>query len=544
MSLFGSLWVGTSGLATSQNALNTTAHNMMNADTKGYTREQVLQGTRRYTTIAVTPKAAANQQVGMGVNYARTEQIRDVFLDQAYRKESGRSSFYEASMNTMNQIEDILGEMDGADFNESLQDLWVAIQELSKDPSGSTAQGLLVTRAAQFIEHGASVYESIKMYQDQLNTTVSDMVDQINDYAEEVYDLNKQIMKIESGDIERANDLRDRRNYILDQLGELANITYEEDVYGAMSIRIEQNDLLKGDMVFKIESYEDPQTAFFTPIWSDRVQRDTDGNIVLTEKNLREGQVFDLQREISTEMDTDVGKLKAILLARGDHRATFEDIPKEPVEADCKDFAEYEQKFMEYEAKVEQYNLTTAQSVCMNIMGEFDSLIHNICWNMNEVLNDSGYPSLFIPKTGSETNPDFYTSLNLQINPELTKQPSKLSFLKEDHQADYETAEKLKNIFEDESYVLNPNVAMKVNLRFYYNSLVNQVGNSASVYQSIYDSEQMTLKGVEEARQSVAGVSTDEELQNMIMFQNAYNASSRYITVVNSMLDYLMNSLR
>ena len=75
MGLMGSLYVGTSGLQASQNALNTTAHNMSNVDTIGYTRQQVQLGTRYYTTRSKTASANAWQQYGMGVNYSRVKQI-------------------------------------------------------------------------------------------------------------------------------------------------------------------------------------------------------------------------------------------------------------------------------------------------------------------------------------------------------------------------------------------------------------------------------------------------------------------------------------
>ena len=96
MSLMGSLYLGVSGLQTSNNALNTTAHNMSNLDTVGYTRQQVSQATRTYNTIS---KGRPNwQQLGLGVNYSQTRQIRDYFLDKNYRRESGRSAFYDVEI--------------------------------------------------------------------------------------------------------------------------------------------------------------------------------------------------------------------------------------------------------------------------------------------------------------------------------------------------------------------------------------------------------------------------------------------------------------
>lgn len=80
MPLMGSLYIGASGLQTSQNALNTTAHNLSNVDTTGYTRQQVQQSDRRYVTLSIDPKSVNNKQTGLGVIYSRVKQVRDTFL--------------------------------------------------------------------------------------------------------------------------------------------------------------------------------------------------------------------------------------------------------------------------------------------------------------------------------------------------------------------------------------------------------------------------------------------------------------------------------
>ena len=86
MPLMGSLYIGASGLQTGQNALNTTAHNLTNIDTTGFTRQQSLQTSKRYITISTNPAGVANQQYGLGVNLAAVRQVRDYFLDKTYRR--------------------------------------------------------------------------------------------------------------------------------------------------------------------------------------------------------------------------------------------------------------------------------------------------------------------------------------------------------------------------------------------------------------------------------------------------------------------------
>ena len=114
---------------------------------------------------------------------------------------------------------------------------------------------------------------------------------------------------------------------------------------------------------------------------------------------------------------------------------------------------------------------------------------------------------------------------------------------KEDGSVDYETAEKLKAAFEAEEYTLNPNVIKKSNFMDFYSDLVSQVGNSGAVYRSIVDNQQQMVLATDNSRQQVIGVSTDEELSNMIRFQNGYNAASRYINAISEMLEHLITRL-
>lgn len=548
MSLFGSLYVGASGLQTGQHALNTVAHNLSNADTVGYTRQQTLLNDRQYNTLSVNPKGVANQQIGLGVTYADVRQVRDVFLDQTYRRESGRSAFYEVSYNTLTEIETLLGELEGESFSHSLNNLWESVQELAKQPASSVTQGLLIQRSSQFVEQASNVYSALCNYQDNLNVQLKGEVDKINTYADRLFKLNNDIIRIEAGGIERANDLRDERNKILDELGKLGNIDYTEDQEGGLIVKFEGHVLVNRAMTFKIEMDTDPETGFYTPFWL------TDAKKVLQEDGtykylIDNCKVYDMSRVISTEANTDIGSLKGMLLARGTHRADYTDL---------------------HDAK--QYNDEVASSVLMNVMAEFDNLIHNIVSEMNHVLEDAAVKEggtylrnedgtiiqLFerigcdeYDAAGNLVREDLspgqentlLTISNLVVNPALVKEPTKLGFIKMDAKEDYETAQNLQLVFENAEYTLNPNVTTKTNLIDYYSNIVSQVANTGAVFYSIYSNEQATVDSTEYARQQIVGVSDDEELNNMIKFQNAYNASSRYINVIDEMLEHILNTL-
>ena len=550
MPLMGSLYIGASGLQSGQNALNTTAHNLTNVDTTGFTRQQTLLSSKRYITISKNPAAVSDQQYGIGVNLSAVRQVRDYFLDQTYRKESGRSMFYEASTDVLGEVENVLGELNGEDFQTSLSNLWTAIQELSKDPSSSVTQGLLVQRSAEFINRANAVYQDLTNYQDNLNKQIKEKVTTINQYGKQIQALNDQIRKIECGGIEHANDLRDTRNQILDELGKLCKMTYSEDSLGNVSVRIEDSDFVRGDLFYEIGLDASDATGFYTPFWI----KDAEYTVLAdgTKKyNIKGAEVFNLDQTVSSSLDTDIGGLKALLLARGDHRANYTDIGN-------------------------NYD-NISQSIVMNVQAEFDQMIHNVTTKINSILAEVYDPSrgYMCDKDGSplqlfqkittdgyekvtdangnvtwkyaEEDPartdTLYTLGNLQVNANLLREPSMLSFKKADGSADYDTTDKLKAAFTEESYTLNPNVLKKTTFVDYYKDLVSQVANTGSAFRNIYENQQTTVEATYNAREQIVGVSSEEELSNMIRFQNAYNASSRYINVINELLEHIISTL-
>nr|WP_297705605.1 flagellar hook-associated protein FlgK [uncultured Butyrivibrio sp.] len=550
MSLMANLYVGQSGLQTSQNALNTTAHNMANVDTVGYTRQQVSQGTAPYQTLETNIKSIAPKQIGNGVNYNHCKQVRADFLDIAYRQENGRYAFYNVSNAALEEIEDQLQEMNGAEFADSLNNLWTAVQEMAKDPCSAVNQSALVTRANEFLTRAKSIYDGLVAYQNNLDSTITTMVNDINSIGDRIRKLNEKIVDIESGRQEKANDLRDERNLLLDKLGEYGQIEATEDVFGNVAVLFEGSQFVTTDHVnhIGIDTTLESSVGYATPYWeyAAKSEYDHDGNKVII--SIEGGKIYDLTQTISTTTNTDIGKLKSVLLARGDHNATYHDIVEDE----------------------NYYNSNIAQSVIMNVQAEFDQMVHSIMTKMNEIMEEAesnpatldntlGLPSdytMFVVANPTDkivydisdekTAGTIYTGFtiaNSQVNPKLIQDPTLFTYRKIDGEEDNTTITLMKEAFTKEDYVLNPNVSTRNSFISYYNSLVSQVANSGDVYTSIKEAQEQTVSAVEAGREQIVGVSSDEELEYMIMFQNAYNASSRYINVVSEMLEHLVSTL-
>lgn len=542
MPLMGAIYVGQSGIQTSQNSLNTTAHNLSNLETKGYTRQQILQGNKIYNQVGNA--SVSKMQVGLGVDYTKTRQVRDQFLDASYRKESGRSAFYDICAETTGEIQTLLGEMEGASFANSLADLWTSVQELQKDPSSAVTQGVFVARCSQFLERTQAVYKGLFEYQQNLNSRVKDKVDEINGYAKRIYELNLAIQRNECGE-EEANDLRDERNYILDNLCKLVNTKVVDNGTDAVEVYVEGVPLVLDSFVNEMKT-KTAENGFYDVTW---------GNA------FNDMNVFNFDVEIKSEYGTDVGELKSLIYARGDHRANYTDLIDSSFNDDVQ----------KYNNSTDGKTIAISESIVMNTQAEFDRLIHGIVTAVNDVLTDSKIlgpsdaredydPSKYeiFQRLGTERydkatnkyikedldNPaSLYSTINLKINPDLLKQPTLLSFVLEDGSVDTVKADKLIEAFSETTLTLNPNTKSEFNYVDFYSAIVGQVANTGSVYESICASQQATTTSLENSRQEVLGVASDDELQNMIKFQNAFNASSRYINVINDMLDTIINRL-
>ncbi len=595
MSLFADLHVGRSGLQTSQEALNVVAHNITNTDTQGYVRQQVSQSTRDYNRLNMDITGISMKQTGLGVYIGEVRQVRDRFLDLSYREEIGRQGFYDTAYDAIQEVEEIFGEMDGATFYESMNDFWTSIEELVKDPGSEVCQSMFVQYAQSFSEAARNVYSSMSNYQDKLDYKVRDTVDRINELGKKIYDLNEKIRGIEVGGVENPNDLKDQRNQLIDELSKYAKISYNQDFYGNVLIKLEGHDFVTMNQVNEVAYQINEDSGFVDVFWPDMAKSyvDSAGNKIYRPET---APVFNFDIKISSTIDTDLGVLKSAVLARGDHRGNWTDLESD-----------------------EAYD-KVKESVMMNVMAEFDGLVRNVVNAVNDVLKDSaeaarlkdpssnylrdadgnpiqlftriacddttrpetvkladiqaaGQPSSFemdangqyrLIKSVNGGGKQYYDGTysfnastneyisdstgwfsvkNLAVNEDLLQYPTHLGFKGPDGSMDYETAKALETAFNEKNYKLNPELTNPISITEYYANLVAQLSNSGNVYKSLSENQVLTVESVESQRQGAMGVSTDEELSNMIRFQNAYNASSRFINVIDECMEHLINTL-
>lgn len=221
-STFFGLSIATSGLYASQASMNTTAHNIANANTAGYSRQQtVLKANQAISTHN------SYGMIGSGVNTNSITQIRDSYYDVKYRSNNAIYGNYSTKEYYMLSIENCISEVNADGITASFDEMYSALEELAKDAGDDTKRTQVASMAQGFTEVVNSMATTLQKLQSDCNEEMKTSVDQINALAQQIASLNKQINTIEMSG-QNANDLRDSRNLLLDQLSEYANITTDE----------------------------------------------------------------------------------------------------------------------------------------------------------------------------------------------------------------------------------------------------------------------------------------------------------------------------
>ena len=659
----GSLYIGHSGLISSRDSINNVANNLANVNTPGYVRQQVVFRDTHYNNIAYA-KNGNKKLTGLGTSIGELVHARDIFLDKAYRRENGRQSYYAASFEAIDEVQNYFQELEGTAFQQILDgysehdnhdgSLWQAFEEFSKDPSDMANQNLVVQKASLFVSRAQAVYKGLMDYQYNINRQISENIDQINKYIKQIYELNVRIQTIEAACRETAMNERDARDYAIDQLSKYGNISYTEGTGGSVSLKFE--NVLVADEMFYYEMGKktDRMSGFITPYWPHLSNED--GGLYT--------EVFDFSQKICTEYDTDIGALKALIQARGLNSSNFNDIMN---------------------ANPDFYDSNVGLSIMQNTQAEFDNLVHAIVKQINDIfvpnknmdslwvqnadgtvshfknikvldeencyvgadgklppqelftragceryqkvtaydeekqewreyyiyneedINDSkeayysngesyrvfdpekgttvttyesynpvtgatgtrvsGIDEPYMPwnKSGNEKyilnrlggqevyvlNENYkydtskqYTAMEISINQNLLQQVKNLPHINSQMEVDQSMAFKLTQIWQNQSLAISPRYPdATYTFSEYYKEMIGEIAIIGSGYESTAESLEGTVAAVENQRDGVIGVSSDEELTRMIKYQNAYNASSRYIQTVSDMIELLVSGL-
>ncbi|MDR1060855.1 MAG: flagellar hook-associated protein FlgK [Clostridiales bacterium] len=226
-SFFG-LNVSLSGLFTAQRNMDTISHNMANIQTPGYTRQSALQS-------ASSPIRLFNKtgMVGTGSEVVSVARIRDLYLDKKYWYQNTIMGEWAQKASLADQIQTRVAGIDGNDYGVAMNDFYSALQELSKDPSDLSIRSVVKEEALSLTSYFNNLAANLEKMQEDINIDVKAKVDLVNSIGHRIESLNQQIYQIEILG-EAANDLRDARDLLIDELSGLVNVEVGEHNYGKL----------------------------------------------------------------------------------------------------------------------------------------------------------------------------------------------------------------------------------------------------------------------------------------------------------------------
>ena len=428
-STFGGIELGKRALIAQQTAMTTTGQNIANVNTEGYTRQRAVMKTTYSIPGPSAYRDVSPGQLGTGVEINKITRLRDEFVDRQFYRSNSELGKWESTTSTLRQIEDILSEPSETGLQDVLNQFHDAWNKLANDPDNPSMQKLVM-------EQGKSVTEAFRQISDSLQNIKNDLgadptrtdsvvamkVDEVNQYAKQISDLNEKISRVTKlGNT--PTDLLDERNLLLDKLSKLVNISVSTNGTDSsmIDVKVGERGLVTGTTPTEV----------------------TDAaNFVLS-------------------ADVTGGELKGI-----------------------QDMIKPGGKIDEYAGLVDQ------------MKAELSS---------NYTVGQTSFFNYQQPSTG--------TSSPITINTGFFSEITSSEITKIDH----------------------------TNLDQLHRTLIAQIGTEKKEADRFETNAKMTVDSVEARRQSVMGVSIDEEMTDMLKYQHAYNAAARVITVMDEMLDKLIN---
>lgn len=272
--LFDTFTIAKRGLNVQQGAINTTSHNIANANTIGYSRQRAVSETTRPFGGMSRFDSTSVGQVGTGAEITSIMRIRDSFIDYQVRSETGTSGYYTSKSDTLSKVEGIFGEPSDKGIQQLISEFFSSFQEVSKNPDKSDVKAVAIKKASALADAINYTYNQLKKTSEDNQKVLEDNVTDVNSYLDQINELNKQIKSVSSVG-QTANDLMDKRDNLLDELSYKFGIKINKsslDTVNLSSTEYPDLSLIKADS-------NDKEYNRFSYVKSATAVKDGSGNI-------------------------------------------------------------------------------------------------------------------------------------------------------------------------------------------------------------------------------------------------------------------------
>ena len=292
-SIYNALNIGYSGLNASQIGIDTTSQNIANAESEGYTRQRVI-------TAAATPLSKYPGQVGNGAEVTNITRVFDNFVFDRYNAISADKEYSDYEKKTLETLSTYFPEIDGVGVKADLSEYYNMWQTFADNPSNDSVKTALVKQTETLTQSITQTQDQIQNLQMQVNNDIAADINEVNDLASQLADLNIQIDTAESNGA-TANDLRDKRNVLERSLSRLigadvnqgqleSNIEIDSNSNirtGSYTLSVNGFNIVDGNTFHPLKLTNDGNAAGFYSISYER----QDGTLIPMEESINGGEV-------------------------------------------------------------------------------------------------------------------------------------------------------------------------------------------------------------------------------------------------------------
>ena len=546
------------GLLSQQLAIEVTGQNIANVQTEGYSRQEVK-------FESTNPRSFNLGQLGTGVRVAGIERSHDEFLFSQILGEGDTLGQYQVRKDVYDQLEILLSENNGQSLNQSLSSFFASVQDLASNPTGLPERSNMLAEAQSLTSVFNNLGESLFQIQQNLDSAISVEVEKINSLAAEVAALNKSIHANEPTTFS-ANDLRDKRDQKVKELSELIDLNFVDEQDGQISLTLDDGTPLvlqstaftlatsingnnKSFLDVEIQDAAGNSTNITSSVTGGSLKgyldmRDTEVEAIrdkldrlaagfVQEFNNIHQQGFGIDgttgnnffNALTTTVETNINNTGSATLTASNGDPSNISIDK-------------------YEITVTGSNTFTLQNLTTGVNEGTFNFTSGSTFNLANgfAVTISGTPAVgdrFKLSVSDSAARNFSIASGVSSN--SNKIAAGLNSNTDGGNALQLVELQSKLVFD--SITLDSSGSGTFTFDEFYSSLVSTVGIESFASQSTLSQQEGILLQLDARRESIAGVSIDEEMINMIKFQQAYNAAARLIGVADELLDTIISQV-
>ncbi len=546
------------GLLSQQLAIEVTGQNISNVQTEGYSRQEV-------NFEATNPRSFSLGQIGTGVRVAGIERSHDEFLYSQILGEGDTLGRFKVKKDVFDQLEILLSESGGQSLNQTLSQFFNGVQDVSSNPTGFPERSNLVAEGQNLASVFNNLGESFFQIQQNLDATISVEVNRINSLTQEIAALNKSIHANEPTTFS-ANDLRDKRDQKVKDLSEIIDLNFVDESDGQISITLgDGTPLVLHSTAFELATSPNGNNKSFV----DVLVLDGAGNSTNITSSITGGSIKGYLEMRDTEVENLSDKIDR--LAAG----FIQEFNKVHQQGFAIDGSTGNNFFNPSQATVltNVNNTGSATLTATNgdpsnisvdkyeitVTGSNSFSLSNLTTGANEGTFSFTPGSSFSLANGfaatisgsAAVGDKFKLSVsqgaarNFSVSSAVLSNSSKIAagLNSSTDGANALALVDLQSKLVFDSVTLDSAGSGTFTFNEFYSSLVSNVGIQSFSSRSIYSQQEGILLQLGTRRESVSGVSIDEEMINMIKFQQAYNAAARLISVVDELLDTVISQV-